>query len=432
MMKKEYKKINETLYSEVLPNGLTVYLLPKPGFHKTYGLFTTDYGSIDNRFIPRGQKEFITVPDGIAHFLEHKMFEKETGDVFQDFGKQGASANAFTSFTKTSYLFSATDNIDLNLTTLLDFVQAPYFTAESVNKEKGIIGQEIQMYQDDPNWRQFFGIINNLYPEHPLHIDIAGTVESIDEITAEDLYTCYNTFYHPSNMKLFVVGNIDPAEMMTLIKENQAAKDFPVPQPIKREFPAETLTDIKKSDRLEMPVTRAKGILGIKMLTTDLPADNRELLRFKTAASLLWQLLLGSTSKNYLRLYDAGIIDDTFGYEFNLDRTFCFADFGGDSDEPQELTKAVQTILINYGEDSEINEANLTLLKKRMMGKFFQSLNSLEYIANQFNQNLFGDLTLFDLPEIIQSITLEDIYACGQRLINEDAMSEFFMYPKED
>lgn len=431
-MKKVYEKINEILYSEVLPNGLTVYLLPKPGYHKTYGLFTTDYGSIDNRFIPLGQEEFITVPDGIAHFLEHKLFEKETGDVFQDFGKQGASANAFTSFTKTSYLFSATDNIELNLTTLLDFVQEPYFTEASVNKEKGIIAQEIQMYQDDPNWRQFFGIINNLYPKHPLHIDIAGTVESIDEITAEDLYTCYHTFYHPSNMKLFVVGNIEPESIMALIKANQAAKDFPIPQSIKREFPAETLTDIKKSDRLEMPVTRAKGILGLKMLTADLPQDNRELLRFKTAASLLWQFLLGTTSKNYLNLYDAGVIDDTFGYEFNLDRTFCFADFGGDSDNPKELTKAVTAILLNYGKDPEINEANLNLLKKRMLGKFFQSLNSLEYIANQFNQNLFGDLTLFDLPEIIQSITLEDIYTCGQRLIKEEALSEFFMYPKED
>lgn len=429
-MKKVYEKVNETLYSEVLPNGLTVYLLPKRDFHKTYGLFTTDYGSIDNRFIPLGEKEFITVPDGIAHFLEHKMFEKETGDVFQDFGKQGASANAFTSFTKTSYLFSATDNIDLNVATLLDFVQAPYFTAESVNKEKGIIGQEIQMYQDDPNWRQFFGIINNLYPQHPLHIDIAGTVESIAEITAEDLYTCYNTFYHPSNMKLFVVGNIEPESMMTLIKENQASKDFSLPQPIQRAFPAETLTDIKKVDSLEMPVARAKGVLGIKVLTNQLPTDNTELLRFKTAASLLWQLLLGTTSKNYLRLYDEGIIDDTFGYEFNLDRTFCFSDFGGDSDKPAELTKAVKEILLNYGEDTEINETNLTLLKKRMLGKFFQSLNSLEYIANQFNQNLFGELTLFDLPEIIQSITLADIYSCGDQMIDEAAMSEFFMYPK--
>lgn len=155
MDKVAYQKINETLYKEILPNGLTVYLLPKAGYHKTYGLFSTNYGSIDNEFIPRGGTEYIKVPDGIAHFLEHKMFEKEDGDVFQKFGEQGASANAFTSFTRTSYLFSTTDQLELNLGTLLDFVQAPYFTEESVQKEQGIIGQEIQMYQDDPGGSSF-------------------------------------------------------------------------------------------------------------------------------------------------------------------------------------------------------------------------------------------------------------------------------------
>ncbi len=164
------------------------------------------------------------------------MFEKEDGDVFQLFGKQGASANAFTSFTKTSYLFSTTDQVEKNLTTLIDFVQAPYFTEETVNKEKGIIGQEIQMYEDDPNWRMFFGILNNLYPTHPLHIDIAGTVESIDKITAQDLYTCYRTFYQPSNMVLFVVGKMEPEKLMKLIRENQEAKNFPPKQEIVRYF----------------------------------------------------------------------------------------------------------------------------------------------------------------------------------------------------
>ena len=188
------------------------------------GLFSTNYGSIDNIFGYAGE-ELKSVPDGIAHFLEHKLFEKEEGDVFQKFGDQGASANAFTSFTRTSYLFSASNRVKENLLTLLDFVQEPYFTPETVEKEKGIIGQEIQMYQDDPNWRQFFGILNNMYPKHPLHIDIAGTIESIAEITADDLYRCYETFYHPSNMTLFVVGDIDPNEMMTWIKENQATKD---------------------------------------------------------------------------------------------------------------------------------------------------------------------------------------------------------------
>src|SRR5699024_5710194 len=206
MHKKSYPLLNETLYEEILANGLKVLLLPKKNFHKTYGLFSTNYGSIDNKFGYAGE-DLQQVPDGIAHFLEHKMFEKKEGDAFQLFGKLGASANAFTSFTRTSYLFSATENIKKNLLTLLDFVQDPYFTEETVEKEKGIIGQEIQMYQDDPNWRLFFGILQNLYPKHPLHIDIAGTIASIEKITAADLYRCYQVFYHPANMTLFVVGN---------------------------------------------------------------------------------------------------------------------------------------------------------------------------------------------------------------------------------
>lgn len=422
-----YDQINETLYSEVLPNGLTVYLLPKAGFHKTYGLFTTDYGSIDNTFIPQGGSDFVTVPDGIAHFLEHKMFESPKGDVFQEFGKLGASANAFTSFTKTSYLFSATDNIRQNIDTLLDFVQEPYFTTETVEKEKGIIGQEIQMYQDDPNWRLFFGIIGNLYPKHPLHIDIAGTIDSIAQITAEDLYLCYNTFYHPSNMRLFIVGNIQPEETMAWIKENQGAKVFPEATSIQRRFPAEGPREVLPLTELTMPINRAKGVLGIKGDETRLPASPRERLRYRTAINLLLQMLFGSTSKNYLRLYNEGIIDDTFSYEFTMDRSFHFADFSGDSEEPEAMVKAVAAILLAFKEDPEITNENLALLKKRMLGKYFQSLNSLEYIANQFNQELFGDATLFDLPEIIASIQLSDILAAGENFIHSEAMSRFFM-----
>lgn len=182
MKKIVYDQLQETLYTETLDNGLTVTLLPKNEFHKTYALFTTNYGSIDNTFVPLGKGEMVTVPDGIAHFLEHKLFEKEDGDVFQKFGKFGASANAFTSFTRTSYLFSSTEKVKENLMTLIDFVQDPYFTEETVNKEKGIIAQEIQMYDDEPDWRLFFGLLSNLYPKHPLHIDIAGTVDSIMEI----------------------------------------------------------------------------------------------------------------------------------------------------------------------------------------------------------------------------------------------------------
>ncbi|EGP5399344.1 MAG: insulinase family protein [Enterococcus faecium] len=428
MNKTEYEQINETLYHEVLPNGLTVYLLPKNDYHKTYGLFSTNYGSIDNEFIPYGEKEKVKVPDGIAHFLEHKLFEKEDGDVFQLFGQQGASANAFTSFTKTSYLFSTTDQVEKNLTTLIDFVQAPYFTEETVNKEKGIIGQEIQMYEDDPNWQMFFGILNNLYPTHPLHIDIAGTVESIDKITAQDLYTCYRTFYQPSNMVLFVVGKMEPEKLMKLIRENQEAKNFPPKQEIVRYFPENTKEIIKQS-ALEAAITRDKFVLGIKGLDT-LPQEGTELLRYKTAINLLFQMILGNTSRNYLAMYNQGIIDDSFGFEFSLDREFHFADFSGDTDEPEKAAEKVKEIILGFADDPEVSEMNLDLLKKKMLGQYFQSLNSIEYIANQFTQSLFGDRTLFDLPEIIDSIQMKDVLAAGEAFISEEAFSEFYMRPK--
>ena len=428
MNKKHYNQINEVLYKEILPNGLTVYLLPKEGFHKTYGLFSTDYGSIDNHF-GYTNETMHTVPDGIAHFLEHKLFEKEDGDVFQKFGQHGASANAFTSFTKTSYLFSATNQIRKNLETLLDFVQMPYFTKETVEKEKRIIGQEIQMYDDDPNWQQFFGVIKNLYPKHPLHIDIAGTVESIAAITAEDLYLCYHTFYHPSNMTLFIVGNIDPEETMNWIRENQAAKTFSAAKEIKRQFPEETVQEIIPESIMRMPVTRPKGVLGIKGNMEKRPTEGRELLRYKQSLNLLFQLLLGNTSANYLRLYDQGIIDDTFGFEVSLDRSFYFADFSGDAEYPEEMLQAVEEILLNYENDPEMNEKNLELLKKKMLGKYFQSLNSLEFIANQFTQSLFGETTLFDLPDVIRSITLNDVRSAAKVFIDQKAFSRFYLLP---
>ncbi|GMA53300.1 peptidase M16 [Alicyclobacillus contaminans] len=424
MNKKVYSNLNEKLYTQTLDNGLKVFLLPKREFHKTYGLFSTNYGSIDNEFSVQ-EEEPQKVPDGIAHFLEHKMFEKKEGDTFQEFGRLGASANAFTSFTKTSYLFSATDNIKENLLTLLNFVQAPYFTPETVEKEKGIIAQEIQMYQDDPDWRLFFGLLQNLYPKHPLHIDIAGTVESIDQITVEDLYKSYQTFYHPSNMILFVIGNIDVQETMSWIEDNQESKSFPSSPTIHRYFPEETTDDIVSFSSDIMPVTRPKAILGVKGFEDNLPQGNKEQLRFRTAINLLLQLLLGNTSKNYLDLYQKGVIDDSFDFEFLFDRSFYLADFSSDTEQPEAFFNEIEQILLNFAEEKEVNEANLTRLKKKMLGKYFQSLNSLEYIANQFTQELFGELTLFDLPEIIDSIQLHDCLNAGKRLLQKSLLQNF-------
>lgn len=428
MKRIDYDQLQETLYTETLPNGLTVTLLPKNDFHKTYALFTTDYGSIDNTFVSLGGEELISVPDGIAHFLEHKLFEKEDGDVFQKFGKLGASANAFTSFTQTSYLFSSTENVKENLMTLIDFVQTPYFTEETVNKEKGIISQEIQMYEDEPDWRLFFGILSNLYPKHPLHIDIAGTVDSIMDITPDYLYQCYNTFYHPSNMNLFVVGKLDPQEMMQLIKENQEAKTFEKPRKITRYFPEETVADIVKESSVSMPVNRPKSILGVKGIS-EVPSG-REGLVFKTKMNILLRLLFGSTSQNYLELYDDGLIDDSFSYEFNIDRSFHFLEVGSDTKNPESFNQKIKDLLLTAKDSKELTEEHLLLIKKRMIGQHLQSLNSLEYIANQYSQELFGEAALFDMVPIIEDIQLDELRDLAVEFMVEEHMSTFTIWPK--
>lgn len=428
MKRIDYDQLQETLYTETLPNGLTVTLLPKNDFHKTYALFTTDYGSIDNTFVSLGGEELISVPDGIAHFLEHKLFEKEDGDVFQKFGKLGALANAFTSFTQTSYLFSSTENVKENLMTLIDFVQTPYFTEETVNKEKGIISQEIQMYEDEPDWRLFFGILSNLYPKHPLHIDIAGTVDSIMDITPDYLYQCYNTFYHPSNMNLFVVGKLDPQEMMQLIKENQEAKTFEKPRKITRYFPEETVADIVKESSVSMPVNRPKSILGVKGIS-EVPSG-REGLVFKTKMNILLRLLFGSTSQNYLELYDDGLIDDSFSYEFNIDRSFHFLEVGSDTKNPESFNQKIKDLLLTAKDSKELTEEHLLLIKKRMIGQHLQSLNSLEYIANQYSQELFGEAALFDMVPIIEDIQLDELRDLAVEFMVEEHMSTFTIWPK--
>ncbi len=302
----QFENLQETLYNEKLENGLDVYILPKRGFSKTFATFTTKYGSIDRTFIPRGKDEAVTVPDGIAHFLEHKMFEKEDGDVFQKFSVHGGSANAFTSFTRTAYLFSATDKLYENTEILLDFVQEPYFTEETVEKEKGIIAQEITMYDDLPDWRLYFGTIENMFHEHPVKIDIAGTIESIEDITAEHLYECYETFYHPSNMVLFVVGAVDPEEMMAFIKKNQNKKTFNEPAEIVRKFPDEPTTAAIPERTLQMDVTKPKFSFGMKCTKTDVSGE--EMLVQELSSGLVLDILFGRSSEFYTELIMKGLL----------------------------------------------------------------------------------------------------------------------------
>lgn len=429
MEKIPFKQVKEEVYHEKLENGLNVYLLPKKGFHKTFAIFTTKYGSVDNRFIPLGQKEWTTVPDGIAHFLEHKLFEKEDGDVFFKFGEKGAFTNAFTSFTKTAYLFSSTTNVSENLETLIDFVQQPYFTKETVEKEKGIIGQEIRMYDDDADFRVYFGAIENMYHNHPVKIDIAGTVESIAEIDKDLLYLCYNTFYHPNNMVLFVVGNLEPETMMEKIKANQASKKFAQPEEIKRDFPEEPGSVAISERKLPFSVKISKNLVGIK---EDFgPLVGFEGVKHEVVADVALEMLFGTTSDNYLTLYNQGIIDDTFGYDYTNQASFSFVLIGGDAKNPDKQKEAIIRIL----KDSAINgldQESLELVRKKRIGGFLQALNSPEFIANKFTQYVMQDASLFDVLPALNAITLEDVNTFIKSLAKEEnRMTSFQLIPEK-
>lgn len=427
-----YPHFGETIYSTRLENGLKVNLLPRADFHKTYGILTTNYGSIDKEFVPLEETELRSFPDGIAHFLEHKLFEKEDHDAFELFGKYGADANAFTSFTKTSYLFSTTHAELECVQILLDFVQTPYFTPKTVEKEKGIIGQEIKMYDDDPNWRLYFGIIGNLYPKNPLSIDIAGTVDSIAKITEEDLYTCYKTFYRPENMDLFIVGRFDLDEMLQTIKENQAQKKFPVEGAIKRQTLEQDPEgkDIIPYRMTELDVQRPKTIVGIKGLD-EVPAGRAGLL-YKLKVELLLYLLYSESSDKYLELYDAGILDDSFGYDFTLERGFHFASISGDTTRPQELSNAIIDIAEHATELLVGKEKEFALAKKEMIGRTIQAMNSLESIANRYEADLFENATLFDMVTLLEQIQFEDLTVIAKQFLRSEAISVYQILPKEE
>ncbi|MFF2908623.1 EF-P 5-aminopentanol modification-associated protein YfmH [Paenibacillus sp. NPDC057934] len=400
-----YDKLQETLYHEVMDNGLQVYVLPKPGFAKTYATFATKYGSVDNHFRVAGGEE-TTVPDGIAHFLEHKMFEEPEGDIFATFASNGASANAFTSFDQTVYLFSATENIETNLSTLVDFVQRPYFTDENVEKEKGIIGQEINMYADNPDWRVYFGLIEAMYAKHPVHIDIAGTIESIATITKETLYTCYNSFYHPSNMLLFVVGGVEPEKVFELIRSNQAGKSYDKQGEIERIFEQEPEQVATKRKESKLAVSMPKCLFGFK--EKELGLAGEAAVRRDLTTKLMLDLLLGSSTALYQKLYDEELISDSFGHEFNSSPQYAFSAIGGDTKDPDLLLKRIKEEIEPFLQ-SGFAEKDFERARKKKIGGYLRMLNSPENIAHEFTRYQFRGGDLFEVLPLYESITLDEV-----------------------
>jgi predicted Zn-dependent peptidase len=427
MNKLEYPHIKETLYHEVLDNGLNVYVLPKPGFSKYFATFTTKYGSMDNRFVPVGKEDYITVPDGIAHFLEHKMFATEEGDVFDEFTKYSANSNAFTSFDRTAYLFSCTSHFKENLNILLNMVQEVYLTDENVEKEKGIIAQEIKMYDDNPDWRLYFGTIESMYKDHVVKTDIAGTVDSIYQITKETLTDCYNTFYHPTNMLLFVVGDVNPEETLAWIKENQHAKSFIELQEVKRDYIFETNEVARKEHILNMEVFTPKVAVGIKDHLSK--RQGKDLMKYEILLDIIFDHLFSKSSDYYQEMLDLELINDSFGYELTVEYSYGFGVVSSDTKKPEELASKLREILLNARE-LKMSEADFTVIKNKLLGRSIKALNSTENIANTFTRYQFNQMNMFDALTIYEELTLSDLEEVLP-FFAEQAITTTIIYPKK-
>lgn len=394
-------------------SGLKIFVMPKENYSSTYAVFGTKYGSIDTRFKRSDCEEWTTVPEGIAHFLEHKLFESEDLDAFSRYAKTGASANAYTSFDKTCYLFQCSDNFEDSLEILLDFVTHPYFTKETVEKEQGIIGQEITMYYDVAGWMSTFNLLRLLYKKHPVRIDIAGTVESIAKITDKLLYDCYNTFYNLNNMALAVVGSATPQQVLSVCDRMlEKAK----PLSIERSFddePREIAGDFCEYNlAMSMPVFS----FGYKEKCEKPEQDIKTIVE----TDILLEILAGDTSELFNSLFEQGLINNNFSKEYFIGYGYEAIMFDGESENPQKVAEEIKKAVANLkknGIDRELFES----VRRSLFGKEIMAYNDIDTVANAMIGSYFGGYSPFDIFEVYKSVTKEDI---EKRL--EEVMDERF------
>ncbi|HHV98120.1 MAG TPA: insulinase family protein [Clostridiaceae bacterium] len=400
----KYDKIGETLYIYEHKSGLKAFLIPKKGYSKKYATFATHYGSINNEFIVPGEENVTRVPDGIAHFLEHKLFEQKDGSVMDKFSKLGSNPNAYTSFSQTVYLFSCTDKFDENFQLLLNYVQNPYITEESVEKEKGIIGQEIRMYEDDPNWRSFFNLLGAFYKSHPVKIDIAGTIESISQINREILYKCYNTFYHPSNMVICVVGDLEPESVFEQVEkyiEHSESRDE-----IKRLFPDE-ISSLNK-DYVEQSLAVSTPLFQMGFKDDPKGLSGFETLEREVAVKILLEMIMGKSSALYNELYSQGLINNTFDFDYTIEENYAFSMFGGESPDPVKVRDIISSKIEEFHKTG-LNREDYERIRKAVNGKFLRRFNSVENISHLFVSVYFRGVNIFDYLDVYDKMNFEYI-----------------------
>ena len=418
---KYYPAVKEMVYRTRLANGLTVALLPKKEFKEVYGSVTVQFGSVDT-LVTEVDGDVKEYPAGIAHFLEHKLFEREdSSDLMSAFTSLGADSNAFTSFTKTNYLFSATDYLLENLDLLDELVTSAHFTEDSILREQDIIQQEREMYQDDPDSCLFFSTLANLYPGTPLATDIVGSEESISQINLTNLQENFTRFYKPVNMSLFLVGNFDVEQVQDYF-ERKELKDLDVQEVVREKF---VLQAVKQTDSMRMEVSSPKLAIGIRGKREVAEAD---CYRHHILLKLLFAMMFGWTSDRFQKLYESGKIDASLSLEIEVTSRFHFVMLTMDTKEPVALSHQFRKAIRNFTKDLDITEDHLDIIKREMFGEFFSSMNSLEFIATQYDAFEHGE-TIFDLPKILQEITLEDVLDAGHHLIDDGDIVDFTIFP---
>ena len=406
LLKEEYYEIDHE-------SGLKIFVMEQPDYTGAYALFGTKYGSVDTCFKLENEDSFTSVPEGIAHFLEHKLFESEELDAFERFAETGANANAYTSFDRTCYLFQCSGEFEKNLEILLDFVKAPYFTEETVQKEQGIIGQEIRMYQDSPDWQVLFNLLRGLYSKNPVRIDIAGTIESIAEINAELLYSCYNTFYNLSNMALAVAGNVKKETVLSIV-DKVIKPEKPVKfQQIIPEEPKEVAESyIEEALGVDMP----KFALGFKESYSEPVRTVKETLLMNLALDII----AGKVSPLYSKMLSEGLINTSFGKEYFTGRGFSAPIFTGESNNPERVKEEILSEIDRIRTEG-IRDEDFEVSLKKLYGAEVFSYNDVDDLANNLIDAYFNGHGLFDTIELYKEIRKEDV----EKIISDSFKEEF-------
>lgn len=424
MVNKEYQRVGERVYHAVLENGLHIYVDPKLEFQKSYAFFATNYGGMDMRFSLDG--EWRDTPAGVAHFLEHKTFDTKDGNALQDLAANGASPNAFTSSAITGYYFESTEQFYDNLKILLSFVSTPYYTQESVDKEQGIIGQEIRMIEDDPETQVFYAMLEGLYTHHPIKVPIAGTIESISQITADTLNLCHSAFYNPGNMVLCVAGNVDPELVCTLAREitpNEGKGEIP------RDYGMEENGRVAKS-RVELNMEVSTPIFQIGWKADPVGAGEACFQR-QLVGELACEALFGTSSPLYTTLYGQGLLNNSFSYGYEDDPACAYLTAGGESRDPDAVNAAIAQEAVRIGREG-VDEALFRRLKKAAYGARVRALNSFENLCVGMAQAHFAGYEFLRFPEIFDSIEKKDVEDCIRSFITPERTTLAVVRPREE